>query len=175
MSFETVALFPGSCLIKSKTSFLEIVSKEKVSLPKFSFIFLQLSSFSKFIFPVDSRRFKSLVIFGKYSLKVLKFMKTQDTFWYTRYKNLRDDLKSNIDRNKKNYLREYFQKHAKNSKETWNKINQIFLLSLRVSFFSVKIMLSVALHLAVKKDLTVSRIFCYQLFHLCLESQRMSF
>ena len=26
-----------------------------------------------------------------------KFMKTQDTFWYTRYKNLRDDLKSNID------------------------------------------------------------------------------
>ena len=102
-------------------------------------------------------------------------MKTQDTFWYTRYKNLRDDLKSNIDRNKKSYLREYFQKHAKNSKETWNKINQIFLLSLRVSFFSVKIMLSVALHLAVKKGLTVSRIFCYQLFHLCLESQRMSF
>ena len=45
-------------------------------------------------------------------------MKTQDTFWYTRYKNLRDDLKSNIDRNKKSYLREYFQKHAKNSKET---------------------------------------------------------
>ena len=37
-----------------------------------------------------------------------KFMKTQDTFWYTRC------IKS--------YLRE---KHAKNSKETWNKINQI--------------------------------------------------
>ena len=52
-------------------------------------------------------------------------MKTQDTFWYTRYKNLIDDLKSNIDRNKFSYLREYFQKHAKNSKETWNKINQI--------------------------------------------------
>ena len=46
------------------------------------------------------------------------FMKTQDTFWYTRYKNLRDDLKSNIGRNKKSYLREYFQKHAKNLKET---------------------------------------------------------
>ena len=30
-----------------------------------------------------------------------KFMKTQFSFWYTRYKNLRDDLKSNIDRNKK--------------------------------------------------------------------------
>ena len=27
-------------------------------------------------------------------------MKTQDTFWYTRENNLRDDLKSNIDRNK---------------------------------------------------------------------------
>ena len=67
MSFETVALFPGSCSIKFKTSFLEIVS-----LPKFSFIFLQLSSFSKFIFPVDSRRFKPLVIFVKYSLKVLE-------------------------------------------------------------------------------------------------------
>ena len=58
-------------------------------------------------------------------------MKTQDTFWcmyhvpYTRHKNLRDDLKSNIDKNKSSYLREYFQKHAKNSKETWNKINQI--------------------------------------------------
>ena len=107
MSFETVALFPGSCLIQSKTSFLEIVSKEKVSLPKFSFIFLQLSSFSKFIFPVDSRRFKPLVIFVKYSLKVL----------------------------------------------------EIFLLSLRVSFFSVKIMLLVVLHLSVKKGLTVFQNF----------------
>ena len=28
-------------------------------------------------------------------------MKTQDTFWYMRYKNLRDDLKSNIGRHKK--------------------------------------------------------------------------
>ena len=37
-----------------------------------------------------------------------KFMKTQDTFWYTRYKKLRDDLKPNFDRNKKSYLREYF-------------------------------------------------------------------
>ena len=45
-------------------------------------------------------------------------MKTQDTFWYTRYKNLGDDLKPNIDRNKSSSLREYFQKHAKNSKET---------------------------------------------------------
>ena len=123
MSFETVALFPGSCLIKFKTSFLEIVSKEKVSLPKFSFIFLQLFSFSKFIFPVDSRRFKPLVIFVKYSLKVL----------------------------------------------------EIFLLLLRVSFFSVKIMLLLVLHLSVKKGSTVSRIFQNQLFHLCLQSQRMSF
>ena len=54
-----------------------------------------------------------------------KFMKTQDTFWYTRRKNLRNDLKSNIDSSKKSYLRQYFQKHAKNSKETWNKINHI--------------------------------------------------
>ena len=54
-----------------------------------------------------------------------KFMKTQDTFWYTRYKKLRDDLKPNFDRNKKSYSREYFQKHAKNSKEIQNKINQI--------------------------------------------------
>ena len=52
-------------------------------------------------------------------------MKTQDTVWYTKYKNSRDDLKSNIDRNKKSYLRKYFQKHAKNSKEAWKKINQI--------------------------------------------------
>ena len=72
MPFEKVALFPGSCLIKSKTSFLKIVSKEKVSFPKFSSIFLQLSSSSKFIFPVDSRRFKPLVKFVKHSLKVLE-------------------------------------------------------------------------------------------------------
>ena len=52
-------------------------------------------------------------------------MKTQDTFWYTRHKNLRNGLKSNIDSSKKSYLRQYFQKHAKNSKETWNKINHI--------------------------------------------------
>ena len=31
----------------------------------------------------------------------------------------------NIDRNEKSYLREYSEKHAKNSKETWNKINQV--------------------------------------------------
>ena len=73
MSFQTVALFPGSSLIKSKTSFLETVSKEKFWLTKFSFyIFLQLSSFSKLVFPVDSRRFKLLVIFVKYSLKVFE-------------------------------------------------------------------------------------------------------
>ena len=45
-----------------------------------------------------------------------KFMKTQDTFWYTRCKNLRDDLKSIIARNKKSYLRKYFQKYAKQFK-----------------------------------------------------------
>ena len=72
MSIETVVLFLGSCLIKSKTSFLQIVSKEQFSLPKFSFIFLQLSLFWKFIFPVDSLRFRLLVIFVKYSLKVLE-------------------------------------------------------------------------------------------------------
>ena len=107
MSFETVALFPGSSLIKFKTSFLETVSKQKFSLPKFSFIFLQLSSFSKFIFAVDLGRFNLLVIFVKYSLKVL----------------------------------------------------EIFLLSLRVSFFSVKIMLLLVLHLSVKKGLTVFQKF----------------
>ena len=31
----------------------------------------------------------------------------------------------NTDSNKKSYYREYIQRHAKNSKETWNKINQI--------------------------------------------------
>ena len=103
MSFEKVALFPGSSLIKSKTSFLEMVSKEEVLPPKFYFIFIQLSSFSKFTFPVDSRRFKFLVIFAKYSLKVL----------------------------------------------------EMFLLSLKVSFSSAKIV--------------------NQLFHLCLGFQRMSF
>ena len=51
------------------------------------------------MFPVDSRRFKPLVIFVTYSLKVL----------------------------------------------------EILLLSLRVSFFSVKIMLLLVLHLSVKK------------------------
>ena len=43
-----------------------------------------------------------------------KSMKTQDTLWYTRYKNQRDELKFNIDRNKKSFVRECFQKHAKN-------------------------------------------------------------
>ena len=74
MSFETVALFSGSSLIKFKTSFLETVSKEKFSLLKFSFIFLQLSSFLKVIFFVDSRRFKPLLILVKYSLKVLEII-----------------------------------------------------------------------------------------------------
>ena len=74
MSFQTVALFPGSSLIKSKTSLLETVSKEKFWITKFSFIFLQLSSFSKLVFLVDSRRFKLLVIFVKYSLKVLEIL-----------------------------------------------------------------------------------------------------
>ena len=55
MSFETVALFPGSWLIKFKTSILETVSKEKFLLQKFYFISLQLYSLLKFIFPVDSR------------------------------------------------------------------------------------------------------------------------
>ena len=54
-----------------------------------------------------------------------KSMKTQDTLWYTRYKNQRDELKFNIDRNKKSFVRECFQKHAKNWKESWNKIKQI--------------------------------------------------
>ena len=112
MSFETVALFPGSSLIKFKTSFLETVSKEKFSLPKFYFIFLQLSSFSEFIFPVESCRFNPLVIFVKYSLKVL----------------------------------------------------EIFLLSLRVSFFSVKKMLLLVLHLSVKKGLTVFQNFKLSVF-----------
>ena len=111
MSFEIVALFPGSSLIKSRASFLEIVSKEKVSLPKFSFIFLQLSSFPKFIFPVDSRKFKTLAIFVKNSLKVF----------------------------------------------------EIFFLPLRVSFFSVKIMLSVVLHLSEKKGLTVFFFLSFEL------------
>ena len=52
-------------------------------------------------------------------------MKTQDTVSNTRYKNLVDGLKSTIDRNKKNYLSEYFQKHTKKSIETWKKIYQI--------------------------------------------------
>ena len=73
----------------------------------FSFIFLQLSSFSKFMFPFDSRRYKLLVTFLKYSLKVLG----------------------------------------------------IFLLSLRVSFLSVRIMLLMALHLSVIKGLTVFQNF----------------
>ena len=107
MSFETVVLFPGSFLIKSKTSLLETVSKEKFLLPKFYFIFLQFSSFVKCIYPFDSCRFKPLVIFVKYLLKVL----------------------------------------------------EIFLLSLRVSFFSVKIMLLLVLHLSEKKDLTVFQNF----------------
>ena len=45
MSFEAVALFPGSSLIKSKTSFLQTVSKETFSLPKF---FLSFHSFIHF-------------------------------------------------------------------------------------------------------------------------------
>ena len=40
----------------------------------------------------------------KYYIKLMKlhkkFMKTLDTFWYSRYKNLRDALKSIIYRNK---------------------------------------------------------------------------
>ena len=51
-------------------------------------------------------------------------MKTQDTVWYTRYKNLRDDLKSNIDRNKKSYLREYFQSILKTQKRHGTKLTK---------------------------------------------------
>ena len=45
MSFETVALFTGSSLIKFKTSFLETLSKETFPLPKFSFIFYRFLCF----------------------------------------------------------------------------------------------------------------------------------
>ena len=71
MSFEIVGLFPERSFIKSETSLLETVSKEKFLLSKFSFIFFQLSSFSKLHFPDDSRKYKSLVICVNYSLKVL--------------------------------------------------------------------------------------------------------
>ena len=60
MSFETVAVFPRSSLIKSKASLLETVCKEKFSLPKF---FLSFYSSLRFQFPDESHRFKPLVIF----------------------------------------------------------------------------------------------------------------
>ena len=52
-------------------------------------------------------------------------MKTHKIHSGTLDVNLRDNIKSNIDRNKKSYVKEYFRKHAKNSKETWSKITQI--------------------------------------------------
>ena len=73
LNSETTALFSRSSLIKFKASLLETVSEQEFSLQKFSVIFLQLYSFPKCIFPVDSRRFKLLLIFVTYSLKVLKF------------------------------------------------------------------------------------------------------
>ena len=45
-----------------------------------------------------------------------KFMKIQNTVWYTKCENLRDDLRSIIARNKKSYLRKYFQKYTKQFK-----------------------------------------------------------
>ena len=102
MSFETVALFPGSSLIKYKALFLRKVSKENFL---FSFVFLQFSSFSKFLVPVDPCRFKSLAIF------------------FFCYNNIIAGL--------------------------------TFASEKRLKLFS--------------------RIFCYQLFNLCLEFQTMSF
>ena len=71
MSFETVALFTGSSLIKFKTSFLETLSKETFPLPKFSFIFYS------FLY------FQNLVIFAIHSLKVLEiFLLCTEIFFF---------------------------------------------------------------------------------------------
>ena len=59
--FELVALFLGSCLIKSKITFLETVSKEKVSLPKF-YLFTAFFIFKMFIFC----RFSQIEAFGSF-------------------------------------------------------------------------------------------------------------
>ena len=62
MSFETVALFPGRSLIKSKTSFLETVLKEKYRYQSFFLSFYYFLHFQILYFlSVDSRRFKPLV------------------------------------------------------------------------------------------------------------------
>lgn len=54
-----------------------------------------------------------------------KFKKTNDPFWYNRYKYYRNTIKSINRTSKKNYYQNYFQIHAQNSKKMWAGINEI--------------------------------------------------
>ena len=54
-----------------------------------------------------------------------RYLKTQDNFWYDRYKYFRDLLNSLIRKSKKLYYKDYFNKHYKSSKKVWSGINDI--------------------------------------------------
>ena len=54
-----------------------------------------------------------------------KFIKTNDNFFYNRYKIMRDKLNHLIRSQKRKYYNNFFEKNKKNMKKLWSKINSI--------------------------------------------------
>ena len=54
-----------------------------------------------------------------------KYMKTQEMFWYDRYKYYKSKITMLLRKSKQNHLRKFFQENQLNSKVLWGKINEL--------------------------------------------------
>ena len=55
----------------------------------------------------------------------IKFIKTNDTFYYNRYKTMRDKINHLLRSEKQKYYSTYFENNKENMKKIWSKINCI--------------------------------------------------
>ena len=60
-----------------------------------------------------------------------KFLKSNDKFWYQRYKYYRDMLNHLIRKSKRNHYNNYFESFNNNSKKIWKGINELIIRSKR--------------------------------------------
>jgi hypothetical protein len=65
---------------------------------------------------------KSLITKNKY---YKKFVKSQDDFWYHRYKYYRDMINSLIRKSKKTYYKKFFNNNENDAKKLWSQVNSI--------------------------------------------------
>ena len=54
-----------------------------------------------------------------------KYLRQKSTFWFNRFKYYRNMIKKLIFSSKKNYYKNYFEKHKSNSKKIWTGIGEI--------------------------------------------------